>query len=98
MPCIKVKTGPNSGRVVEIGLHPVRIGRDDGMEIQVLDVGVSRHHAEVFRIGEMSFVRDINSTNGTLLNGVKASEEPLKDGDEILVGDTVLVFDDSAGR
>ena len=94
MAYIRVKTGPNKGRTYEITDAPLTVGREETQTIQILDQGVSRAHAEVFRLGEMCLVRDLNSTNGTYVNDVKVLEETLKSGDELLIGTTVLVFED----
>jgi HD-GYP domain-containing protein (c-di-GMP phosphodiesterase class II)/pSer/pThr/pTyr-binding forkhead associated (FHA) protein len=91
---IVIKTGPNKGKKFEIGDAPITVGREETQIIQILDQGVSRAHAEIFRLGEMCFVRDLNSTNGTYVNDVKVSEESLKAGDELLIGTTILVFAD----
>jgi pSer/pThr/pTyr-binding forkhead associated (FHA) protein len=90
MPYLRVKTGPSKGKVFEIASEIITIGRDESQTIQVFDQGVSRKHAEIFRIGKMLFVRDLESTNGTFVNNEKISEEPLKSGDEVLIGTTVL--------
>ena len=95
MATIRVKTGPNKGKAYAIADAPLTIGREETQVIQILDQGVSRAHAEVFRIGEMCFVRDNSSTNGTFVNGGKVTEESLKAGDELLIGTTVLVFEDA---
>lgn len=94
MPYIRVKTGPNRGKLFEIKDATIGIGREETQTIQVLDQGVSRAHAEIFRIGEMCFVRDLNSTNGTFVNDARVSEESLKAGDELMIGTTILVFED----
>ncbi len=95
---IRVKTGPNKGRSYEVKDRPLTIGREESQVIQILDQGVSRAHAEIFRLGEMCFVRDLNSTTGSYVNDVKVTEELLKNGDELLIGTTLLRFvDDSAG-
>ncbi len=91
---IVIKTGPNKGRKFEVGDAPITVGREETQIIQILDQGVSRAHAEIFRLGEMCFVRDLNSTNGTYVNDVKVGEESLKAGDELLIGTTILVFAD----
>ncbi|MBI2930856.1 MAG: FHA domain-containing protein [Planctomycetes bacterium] len=95
MPFIRIKTGPNKGKVFEVKDQPLTIGRDETQNIQVLDEGVSRAHAEIFRIGDMAFVRDLNSTNGTYVNGVSVTEEVLKPMDELRIGHTDLVYEDS---
>jgi pSer/pThr/pTyr-binding forkhead associated (FHA) protein len=94
MPYIRVKSGPNKGRVFEIKDAVITIGRDDNQTLQVLDQGVSRAHSEIFRIGEMCFIRDLNSTNGTFVNNTRITEEVLKTDDELLIGTTILLFED----
>lgn len=96
MPVILVKTGPNKGKVHEIKDAIIGIGRGEDQVIKILDQGVSRQHAEIFRIGEMCFIRDLGSTNGTFLNGKRTTEEMLKAGDEVTVGTTILVFEDKS--
>jgi pSer/pThr/pTyr-binding forkhead associated (FHA) protein len=95
MPTIRVKTGQNAGLVFDIGEAALVIGRDDRAEIQVLDQGVSRRHAEIFRMGEMYFIRDLESRNGTFVNEERVKEELLRDGDEVRIGSTTLVFEDA---
>jgi HD-GYP domain-containing protein (c-di-GMP phosphodiesterase class II)/pSer/pThr/pTyr-binding forkhead associated (FHA) protein len=94
MPFIRIRTGPNKGKVFEIRDNVITIGRDENQTIQVLDQGVSRAHAEIFRLGDMCFVRDLNSTNGTYVNNVKITEEALKHSDELLIGTTILAYED----
>lgn len=96
MATIRVKTGPNKGKNYDLADTPLTVGREDNQVIQILDQGVSRAHAEIFRLGEMCFIRDLNSTNGTFVNDVKITEESLKAGDEMLIGTTILVFEDNA--
>ena len=94
MATIRIKTGPNKGKNYQIQDAPLTVGREDNQIIQILDQGVSRAHAEIFRLGEMCFIRDLNSTNGTFVNDVKIMEESLKAGDEMLIGTTILIFED----
>src|SRR6185295_3589581 len=96
MATIRVKTGPNKGKNYDLADTPLTVGREDNQVIQILDQGVSRAHAEIFRLGEMCFIRDLNSTNGTFVNDVKITEESLKAGDEMLIGTTILLFEDNA--
>jgi diguanylate cyclase (GGDEF)-like protein len=69
------------------------IGRGPTADIRMLDDGVSREHCELVRDGDRILLRDLKSTNGTFCRGVKVEEQPLSDGDKILVGSgTVLKF------
>jgi adenylate cyclase len=94
MAALRVKTGPNKGNLFDLMDSPLTVGREESQVIQILDQGVSRAHAEIFHLGEACFVRDLNSTNGTWVNNVRITEESLRTGDEILIGATVLVFED----
>jgi HD-GYP domain-containing protein (c-di-GMP phosphodiesterase class II) len=96
MPVIIIKSGHSKGQVHELRDAIITIGREGGQTIRILDEGVSRQHAEIFRIGEMCFVRDLNSTNGTYVNGQRITEEMLRNGDEITVGNTSMVFEDKS--
>jgi len=86
MPQLRVKNGPAQGKAYPLTAEVMQLGRE--AEVQVLDTAASRHHAEVFAIGDMFFIRDLGSRNGTLLN-----EEPLKPEDEALlrVGDLIRI-------
>ena len=95
-PQIRIKNGVAKGAVCEVGDHPLSIGRDPTCDIQLLDKGASRRHSEIFRIGEMCFIRDLESRNGSFVNDVRIDEELLREGDRILIGSTILVFESSA--
>lgn len=77
---------------------PVTIGREASCTIQIHDSAASRAHAEVFRIGEMCFVRDLHSRNNTYVNDQKIEEELLRAGDKIRIGSTLFVFEDLETR
>lgn len=97
MPILRVKTGAHKGHAYELLDKPLVFGRDPGDGIGLMDMSASRRHAEVFQLGEMSFVRDLGSKNGTFVNDQKIDEELLKEGDRIRIGETVLVFETDAG-
>lgn len=70
-----------------------RIGRSEESEIVLVDPSVSRAHAVVeIRRGE-PVVSDVGSTNGTYVNGRRVRSQPLRDGDELLFGDTQMRFE-----
>ena len=93
MPVVRIKSGEGAGTEFELGEAPLVVGRDDRAEIQIVDQGVSRRHAEFFRIGEMYFLRDLDSRNGTFVNEERVKEELLRDGDEVRIASTVLTFE-----
>jgi hypothetical protein len=81
--------------------HPLSavtvIGRGAEADIKVVDTGVSRRHAEVHLGADgTAEIVDLQSTNGTSVNGARASRAVLSDGDRIAIGATELVY--RAGR
>ena len=93
MPRLKIANGPAKGQVVEVRKPRVVIGRDPSCDLQVLDRGASRTHAEIFRVGSLVFVRDMDSRNGVLVNDEKVQEQLLLNGDRMLIGNTILTFE-----
>ena len=94
MPVLRVKAGSQKGQIHELNADKLVLGRESTGDIQVLDQGVSRRHAEIFRIGELYFIQDLESRNGTFLNDQAIREEVLRFGDRIRIGNTSLVFED----
>ena len=70
------------------------IGRSKESDVRIEDRYASSLHARVFERGGRHFVEDMNSTNGTLLNGATLKgEAELLDGDTVQIGDTVFRFE-----
>jgi len=67
------------------------IGRGTDVDIRIDDPGVSRRHVEIIT-APTSLVRDLGSTNGTLLNGRRVAESALVDGDELQIGTIQMQF------
>ena len=82
-----------SGDEYPIDYDSVIIGRDDTSDIALPDASVSRAHARISRdeLGKWS-ITDLNSTNGTSVNGRKVSSSRLSYGDQVTVGTTILLF------
>jgi hypothetical protein len=73
--------------------HEAILGRSAECELRVPSVAASRRHAAVVRRGDDVFVRDLGSTNGTVVNGRKiAGERALEAGDRIEIGGVVITF------
>jgi diguanylate cyclase (GGDEF)-like protein len=70
------------------------IGRGEDTDLTLSSSDVSRHHAAVIFQKGHYFVEDLNSTNGTYINGHRITQHALKAGDEISVGDHSILFDD----
>ena len=73
---------------------PVVLGRDPDCNIPLQDFGVSRRHAMISPTSNGEFVlKDLQSTNGTRVNGMPIAQDcVLRDGEKIIVGGTVLRF------
>jgi len=68
-----------------------KLGRGSDTDIRIEDPGASRNHCEIV-LGQPILLRDLNSTNGTLVNGQRVSQQELADGSVITIGSTQLVF------
>jgi diguanylate cyclase (GGDEF)-like protein len=90
----------DSGAVVkklDLGEGSYIIGRSDDADLVISSKDVSRRHAKVTFDGDEFTVEDLDSTNGTFVNGKKITRKNLVTGDEILVGDYKIVLDDGTG-
>lgn len=84
-----------NGERLIITEQKLSIGRDKESTMQVVDVEVSRNHAEI-RLLNTSFVLiDLQSTNGTYVNGQRVQEHTLQNFDQIKIGSTILLFQKS---
>jgi len=83
------------GRRIPLGEQPLVIGRNADCGVVVADARASRKHAEIRAQGNGFVVHDLDSMNGTLVNGTAIREHPLADGDEVRLGNTVLRFEAS---
>jgi pSer/pThr/pTyr-binding forkhead associated (FHA) protein len=65
---------------------PIRIGRDPEADVRLSGGSVSRHHCEIDRVNGVLWVRDLDSTQGTFVNGFHIAQSHLLPGDELTVG------------
>ncbi len=68
------------------------IGRMKGNTIALDDASVSVSHAKITRKGVEFFLKDLNATNGTMLNGQSINEARLKDGDQVKFGEVIAIY------
>ena len=80
------------GRRIPLTKSRTVIGRGSDADITVADTGTSRKHVEILWDGERAMVRDMKSTNGTLLGGRKITEAALPPDSTIRIGRTDIVF------
>ncbi len=93
MASLFVVRGRDQGRHFPLDLTSVRIGRDAACDIRLQDSEASRTHAELrpARDGRWELV-DLQSSNGTLVNGNPITQHWLASGDRIEIGGTLLIF------
>lgn len=92
MPSLFVIRGNDQGTRFELEGPTVSIGRDSSNLVQLHDTGVSRQHAEIRRVDNRFLLVDLNSSNGTLVNGKRIQEHWLASGDQIQMGRTLMLF------
>ena len=71
---------------IKIDQDEIIIGRDSENEVQIDNVAVSREHAKIIKDSNSYYIQDLNSTNGTFVNGKKINKKFLKKDDEISIG------------
>ena len=89
---IQVLEGLERGRVFEALETPVTIGREDDNSIQLNDERVSRFHSKIQEDGDRVILTDLDSTNGTRVNGRPVQLRVLRPGDQIAIGRCLLIF------
>ena len=87
---LRVVAGPDTGNTVRLKDPITIIGRDDDCHVTLDDPRVSNRHAMVYFAGGEFRVRDLDSTNGSLLNGSPLTEFAYQDGDDLRVGKSVV--------
>jgi pSer/pThr/pTyr-binding forkhead associated (FHA) protein len=89
---LRVLDGADRGQTFAEVPTPVTIGREEGNSIQLNDDRVSRFHLKIQEDQEKIVLTDLQSTNGTTVNGEHVQVWMLKPGDVIALGRTVLVY------
>ncbi len=87
------KTGTASVETFAVRGEETSIGRSKNCDIVILDKKSSRRNTVIVRKGIQFFVRDLDSSNGTYLNGVRITEAELTGDDELRIGDTSFDFE-----
>jgi len=92
-PVLIIHEGEKAGQRWTIREDELVIGRGSECDLVLPERQVSREHIRIFREGDMYYLEDLDSKNGTWVNGkqVKASTVPLKDGDEIQIALAVKI-------
>jgi len=98
MPKLVVISDILKDQTFELTEERVTVGRVPDNQVQIEDGAVSSHHAELTRKGEDYAVRDLNSTNGTRVNGQRIIEQRLYHGDTVSFGQLHMQYISSAKK
>src|SRR6266581_6106350 len=85
-----------TGRTHELKVDKTTIGRVDDNTFPIAEPSVSSHHCEILLRGAEVVVRDLNSTNGTFINGEKVTETVIKPGQVLRLGQIELRLETEA--
>lgn len=86
MPKLVLLSSGMTGRAFDLKVDKTTIGRVEDNAFQIAEPSVSSHHCEVVMQGANILIRDLNSTNGTFINGEKVTEAVLKPGQTLRLG------------
>lgn len=89
---LRVVQGADRGKIFSDMKTPISIGREEGNSIQLNDERISRFHCKIQEDNDHLVLTDLESTNGTRVNGQDCQLRILKFGDIIAVGRTMLLF------
>src|SRR5262249_28182382 len=90
---LRATSGPLLGNVFPVPEEGVSIGREPSNHISISgDTSVSRRHCRLQKEARQYRIIDLESRNGTFVNGVPATEQVLQNGDQIKIGESVFSF------
>jgi transcriptional regulator with GAF, ATPase, and Fis domain len=92
MPRLVAVSGPSRGTARQLVDGRISVGRDDSNVFCLIDPKVSRRHCTIHQVDRHYDLSDLDSHNGTFLNGVPVKRQALNHGDTIRVGSSELVF------
>ena len=92
MSLLIVERGQGAGRRITLTEFPVTIGRDPSNTVVLDDDEISRFHVRIKKRGRLHICEDLESRNGTFINGDRILNSIVQSGDKILVGQTEFQF------
>ena len=92
MASVVLSFGGKEIKTYELTKPATVVGRDQTADIVIDNLGVSRGHCQFLRRGTAFVIQDMNSSNGTFVNGAKVGEHYLNDQDQVVVGKYALTF------
>jgi pSer/pThr/pTyr-binding forkhead associated (FHA) protein len=88
---VYVERGPGAGQLVQVRQGVMVIGRASVADLRLQHPSISRRHAQIKRVGEQFFIRDLGSQNGTFVNKSRIGAElEIVPGDAIAMGNAAL--------
>jgi len=93
-PTLVVIAGPSKDVLFPLGDGEIAIGREPANQIAIPDPSLSRRHCLLTRSDDGYRLKDLNSRNGTYVNGKPIKESLLQHGDKVSIGDSVFLFQD----
>lgn len=94
---LEVVAPDESSRAYELEEGEVLVGRSSECGIQVLVENVSRKHARIFYRNDEYHIEDLDSTNGTYVNGIRVVKCALRNSDHIEIGGVKIIFNEEKG-
>jgi Nif-specific regulatory protein len=91
-PRIVAISGPLKSQVFRLAEGAVSIGRDPSNRVPIRDVTISRQHCVIEMHNGQTMVTDLESHNGTFVNGIPVSKRPLAHGDVVRIGHCELIY------
>jgi two-component system, cell cycle response regulator len=86
-----VLAGSNVGEMYRLEEGETFLGRGQSVSVRLTDDGISRKHARIFQQEGEVLIEDLQSSNGTIVNGAPVTTQLLKDGDKIRIGSTTIL-------
>jgi hypothetical protein len=93
MPKLHILSGVLEGKVYDLIEERITLGRALDNMIRLEDGTVSHHHAMLLQEGTEYKLRDLNSTNGTRVNGMRVVEAKIHNGDQVRLGSVEMRFE-----
>jgi transcriptional regulator with PAS, ATPase and Fis domain len=90
---LEVEAGPDAGTAYDSGCDPVVVGTHESCQVVLRDRTVSRFHCEIQVVEGQATLRDLGSSNGTMVDGVAVMQARLHTGARLVLGRSRLRFD-----
>ncbi len=95
LPRLKIQSSSETAREIIVRKEITLIGRNEQCDIMIDDPLISRRHSQITWDGAYCTIEDLNSTNGTFVNGQRLNQpRVLKNGDQVRVAEVTLTFGD----